>query len=1337
MIRRTLWVVGALLLLPIVLVALVFIVANTGFGQTFIAREAGPLSGGMVKLTGLSGRFPDALRLAHLAVSDAKGTWLSADGIVLDWSPTALLGRRALVDLASIDHLVVARLPVVPAKPPPKSQGGFSLPVSVDVRALDVKRLDLGAAVAGVAASLHVTGHADVASLQAGSGTFDVARLDGAGSYHGDGVLSAASMAAHVRAQEPEGGLLASLAKLPALGALSVDVTVDGPKTAEQTKITASAGKLTIAGGGTVDLPGRTQDVTLAVRAPAMTPRPDMAWQGIDLRAHVTGSFNKPDAAAHLAVTQLAAGGASLASLVADVRGNRGQVGLHAVLSGVHLPGPKPDLFAAAPIDLQGDVTLDTPSRPVHFKLTNPLVSADVSATTGGAIAATLHTVVPDVAPLAAIGHVNLQGRTEAVATLKMTHGDSDVGVTGTADFTGGQAPVPELLGTTKFAVSATLAGQDLTIHDARVTGSAVDADVTGTDRASGLDLAFRVALSDLSKVSPQVLGALTAAGHVGGPSNGLAVTADVTGEAGSATFPKAPISLTVQADHLPAAPQGSVQGHFRLAGAPATLQADVKTDEAGIHLSLKKADWKSVLARAALVLPKGQRLPVGTASVTIGQIGDAAALAGLDVTGSLAMKLTSTAKDATIAMRGSNLAAGPRRVAALSLTGSATGIESDPDIRALLTMDGVAADGVTGNATVNAAGRQNALQLRARAALQTLQGAPASVETAALLNARDKQATLQSLAANWKTLALRLQGPARVDFGAKTSVDHLRLSLNQAQISLAGQVSPVLDVTASLRNVTPDLATVVMPDLRAAGVLTADARLTGTTAAPSGTVQLNATGLHVRTGPAASLPPAVIAATLRLNGRSADVDAHVDAGPKLHLAASGTAPLSAAGALKLHTRGTVDLTVLNPVLQAGGRETKGRAGLDLLVSGSAQAPRLGGSITLAHGEIQDFVQGVHLTAINARIYADGDTFRIAQFTANAAPGTIAVTGSVGALAPGLPVDLRITARRAKPLASDLLTALFDADLTVQGHAAGDMRASGNVLLHRVDINIPDSFPPSVAVLNVRRPGTPPPPNAAPPAPAAIVNLDISVDAPSNIFVRGHGLDAEMSGKLTVSGTSAAPQISGGFDMRRGDFSLAGTTLNFTKGTVGFNGTGLAGKIDPTLNFEADSYQGGITATLKVTGYADAPKITLSSVPDLPQDEVLAHLLFGESVKQLSPIQIAEIGAALAELTGVTGGSNPLNAVRKGLGLDRLDVGGGTNGAGASLVAGRYVAKGVYVGAKQSTSGAGGTQAQVQVDLTRHLKLQTTLGTGGGNTQGATPDNDPGSSIGLSYQFEY
>jgi translocation and assembly module TamB len=133
-----------------------------------------------------------------------------------------------------------------------------------------------------------------------------------------------------------------------------------------------------------------------------------------------------------------------------------------------------------------------------------------------------------------------------------------------------------------------------------------------------------------------------------------------------------------------------------------------------------------------------------------------------------------------------------------------------------------------------------------------------------------------------------------------------------------------------------------------------------------------------------------------------------------------------------------------------------------------------------------------------------------------------------------------------------------------------------------MDVNIPEGLPPSVAVLNVRRPGQAPPPPPAP-APPAVVRLGIEVDAPSNIFVRGKGLFAELGGTLHIAGTSVAPIIEGAFDMRRGDFSLAGTTLNFTSGTVGFNGVGVTGRIDPNLNFEADSIQNGVVATLKIT----------------------------------------------------------------------------------------------------------------------------------------------------------
>ncbi len=163
---------------------------------------------------------------------------------------------------------------------------------------------------------------------------------------------------------------------------------------------------------------------------------------------------------------------------------------------------------------------------------------------------------------------------------------------------------------------------------------------------------------------------------------------------------------------------------------------------------------------------------------------------------------------------------------------------------------------------------------------------------------------------------------------------------------------------------------------------------------------------------------------------------------------------------------------------------------------------------------------------------------------------------------------------------------------------------------------------------------------------------------------------------------------------------------------------------------------------MRITGLADAPKIELSSTPDLPQDEILARLLFGESAAQLTALQVVQIGAALAKLSGGGGGFNPLEKIQKTLGLDRLSVAGGSSGTtpgaqntGASIEAGRYVSSRVFVGVRESTTGA--SQLQVDVDLAKRVKLQARLGNGTATAQGTTPENDPGSSVGVAYQFEY
>jgi translocation and assembly module TamB len=286
---------------------------------------------------------------------------------------------------------------------------------------------------------------------------------------------------------------------------------------------------------------------------------------------------------------------------------------------------------------------------------------------------------------------------------------------------------------------------------------------------------------------------------------------------------------------------------------------------------------------------------------------------------------------------------------------------------------------------------------------------------------------------------------------------------------------------------------------------------------------------------------------------------------------------------------------------------------------------------------------------------------------------------------------------------------------------------------------VPNSLPPNVAVLDVRRRGK----GAAAADKQIVVGLNLRVESLQEILVQGRGLDAEVAGNLHLTGTTDTPSVSGGFELQRGTFSIGSSKLNFNPGgRVSFNGAGLKSKIDPTLDFTAQSTVGDVTATLTVSGLVDAPQFEFSSSPALPQDEIMARLLFGAPAAQLTGLQLAETGAALATLSGVGGnnGLNPLAKLQKSLGLDRLNIGAGatnatgTENTGASIEAGRYISRRVFIAAKQTTTGA--SQLEADVDLTKHLKLQTRLGNGT-SVAGTTPENDPGSSVGLSYQIEY
>ena len=74
-----------------------------------------------------------------------------------------------------------------------------------------------------------------------------------------------------------------------------------------------------------------------------------------------------------------------------------------------------------------------------------------------------------------------------------------------------------------------------------------------------------------------------------------------------------------------------------------------------------------------------------------------------------------------------------------------------------------------------------------------------------------------------------------------------------------------------------------------------------------------------------------------------------------------------------------------------------------------------------------------------------------------------------------------------------------------------------------------------------------------------------------------------------------------------------------------------------------------------VSGSASDPSVIFSSVPQLPQDEVIALLIFNRGLADLSPFQVVQLASAVRELNG--GRDNGLfSQIRNAAGLDDLDI---------------------------------------------------------------------------------
>ncbi|MGH8295060.1 MAG: translocation/assembly module TamB domain-containing protein [Steroidobacteraceae bacterium] len=1340
--RIAAWSLGGLLLLVLLLIAAVIAIGNTAAGRRLLASETAKLTSGRVLLSGLGGRFPGDLEIASLELRDAQGEWLRAQQISIHWSPLALFAWDLHIESFGIQSADVLRRPISgpstsAAKRTARSKSSSSHLPAIDIDRMAVGTLVLEPAAAGMKARLSLHGDLHYRSMKDARGRLVARRTNGTGDYEVALRLDRSAMRARLELEEPAGGPLEHLLNVPGLGALSVLASLDGPRSAEKLALDAHAGQLSAHVKGTVDLVSRAADLSYSIDSPPMSPRPGLAWRRVALQGRWVGPVTAPHATGDLDLEGLQLpNGAQLGSMRAKLAANGRVLTLRATAQGILLAGSQPQLLQGSPLELNATWRLDAAGRPLQLSLTHRLLDLDVHAITAGSRSASFDLRLNDLAVLAAHYHEDIGGTMSLSGKVAQQGRNTTLDVTGTGDLAGASMAAKLLGPDMRLHVAGTLTPATVNIDTLRLTGRALAVSGYGTAERSGPGASTRlvesvrahwqVSLPKLALIWPSVAGSLETTGTADGPVQSL--TANVQVQSKIAVRGSAPgtVEATLLARGLPSAPSATMQASGSFGGAPLRLQASLARATANtFHILIPRATWKSLAIHADLTAGRDLAASRGSLRLQVAQLSDLQPFVGRRLEGAIA--------------------------ASIDFTPGAGGTHARFDLAATH----VVAGGIAGDARLTAAGPLDALRIQVTAHSPGFHGAPASLAAGARLDETKKVLQLDRFEARYHDQTVRLLSPSRVLFAHGLRVRNLRLGAQKAVVALDGELSPSLDLRASVRHVNAALVDAFVPNLLSQGNFQADAQLRGSRSSPVGRASIELTGLKLGNSAAQGLPAVDIRGSARFRGSSADVVAQLGAGPGSRLTLSGRAPLSTAGPIALKLAGRMDAALMNSILEARGEHAAGTLTVNASVSGTAHEPQISGVVQLANGDLRDYAEGVHLDHIDARLVGGRGILKIEKMTARAGPGQLSAKGTVGVLQPGIPVHISLTAHHIQPITNDILTANLDANMQVAGTLRKRVDVTGTVHINHASITVPNGFPPSVATLEVIRPGQPPHPAGAAVS-RLVVGLGITLDAPASIFVEGRGLSAQLGGQLKVAGTSDDPQVSGGFSMVRGVFALAGTNLNFTSGRVSFTGQGLKGGIDPSLDFIAQSsvtYNGPTTVTLRVTGFADSPKISLSSSPPLPQDDLLALLLFGKPASKLGAIELAETGAALASLSGIGpggGGSgskwNPLTWIKKGLGLNNLSIGGasppggaaaggGTTASGASITAGKYVSRRVYLTATQTTYGT--SQLQVDIALSNHLKLQTRLGNGAATAQGTTPQNDPGSSIGLAWQMSY
>jgi translocation and assembly module TamB len=378
-------------------------------------------------------------------------------------------------------------------------------------------------------------------------------------------------------------------------------------------------------------------------------------------------------------------------------------------------------------------------------------------------------------------------------------------------------------------------------------------------------------------------------------------------------------------------------------------------------------------------------------------------------------------------------------------------------------------------------------------------------------------------------------------------------------------------------------------------------------------------------------------------------------------------------------------------------------------IGGRWANPTIRGSLKTQNARLESAVTGMTLDHVAAQARFVGPQLIFSQISAQApGGGTVSGSGSVTFNSGRTALNLSFNATDALLLNRDDVGARVTGPLQIRsdgqtGTISGDLRLTrGKFQLGRA------SAAAAVPQLVVRDRGL---------DPEDVIEvqdlhpwkLNLKV-AGKDLTVTGLGINSRWTTDLAIGGFADAPRFTGRADLIRGDYDFAGRNFKLDRGVIRFRGESPP---DPLLDIHAEAQLQGLDADVRVQGTGLKPEITFASTPPLPQDELLSRILFGTSITNLSAPEALQLASAVAALQSGSGSLDPINALRKAVGLDRLrivpaDV---ATGQKTAIAAGKYITRKLFV--EVVTDGQGYSATRAEYQITRWLSLLSTVSTVG------------------------